>query len=75
MRLNRRALIVGASAAAISGAASTLEHVEAAGQRLPAGLWRSRRSAELVAIGQRRYRSFFVYDRALALKKARDDAT
>jgi carboxyl-terminal processing protease len=65
LRINRRALIAATAGAAFSGA--TLGRVGADGQRLPAGLWRSRRSAELLAVGKRRCRSFVTYDRALAL--------
>jgi carboxyl-terminal processing protease len=64
--VNRRTLITSAAAATLSGATSRRL---GATVRLPAGLWRSRRSAELVAIGQTRYRSFAMYDRALALVK------
>ncbi len=64
MRVNRRTLIASAAAAMLSGATS--KRVGAA-VRVPAGLWRSRRSAELVAIGQTRYHRFTMYDRALAL--------
>ena len=55
LRIDRRALIA-AAATAVAGE-----------QRLSTGLWRSRRSAELVKVGKKRYRSFVTYDRALAL--------
>lgn len=63
MRISRRALIATAAVATFPAAASG----RVGGERLPAGLWRSRRSAELVAIGKRRHRSFVAYDQALAL--------
>ena len=65
MRIDRRALIGATAMMAVSGVMS--RHAGANGQRLPVGLWRSRRSAELVAVGKRRCRSFVIYDRALAL--------
>jgi hypothetical protein len=67
LRIDRRALLWAAATTAVSGLTLRPEQAGAGGQRLPVGLWRSRRSAELVAVGERRHRSFFVYDRAVAL--------
>jgi carboxyl-terminal processing protease len=67
LRIDRRALIAATAMTAVSGVVAGSEHVSVGGQRLPDGLWRSRRSAELVAVGKGRCRRFVIYDRALAL--------
>ena len=64
MRIDRRALLASAAVATIASAVSARVNAQIG---LSVGVWRSRRSAELIAIGKSRYRRFTVYDRALAL--------